>query len=144
MNLLSIKDKISPSQEKTNITHPFTIPNGINKLVVKYEYTPKTVENQENALNAIVNGLKKYDVDVANAQSFLPINNLVTLSFDENGEYRGACHRHPNKQEINIAAQNSTKGIINRPVEAGEWDVMVNVHYVGCDVCYSIEIEGEE
>jgi hypothetical protein len=73
----------------------------------------------------------------------MPVFNLVTLSFDENGEYRGACHRQPNNQTIIIADNNSTPGILNRPIKSGEWDVILNIHYAGCDIDYKIEIDGE-
>ena len=73
----------------------------------------------------------------------MPVKNLVTLSFDENGEYRGACHRQPNEQTVIIAESGSTAGILNRPITAGKWDVMLNVHFAGCDIDYTIEIDGE-
>ena len=144
MNLLSVRSRISPSLDKTNIIHKFTVPQGIKSLVVQYEYNPKTVENKELAGNAIVEGLRKYKVEVADVTSFLPVKNLVTLSFDENGEYRGACHRQPNKQTVVIAEQGSTPGIFNRSVNSGEWQVVLNLHYVGCDIDYIIDIEGVE
>lgn len=144
MEILSINGKINPAESKTNIVHKFTVPKGIKKLVVSYSYSPKEVEDQEVALKEIAYGLRKFNFDVANVSSFLPVRNLVTLSFDENGEYRGACHRHPNEQTILIAEKNSTNGINNSPIKSGEWDVVVNVHYVGCEVEYRIDIEGEE
>lgn len=73
----------------------------------------------------------------------MPVNNLVTLSFDENGRYRGACHRQPNEQTVVISEKGSTPGIVNGSVEAGDWDVMLNIHYIGCTVQYSILITGE-
>ncbi len=144
MNLLSVKSKITPKDDKTNIMHSFEVPDGISKLRVAYEYNPKTVENREIAGNAIISGLKKYGLEVADVNSFLPVHNLVTLSFDENGTYRGACHRQPNKQTVILSEQDSTPGILNRKICSGEWRVVLNVHYAGCDIEYSIEVEGEE
>lgn len=144
MRILSEVGKLYPTDSKTNIVHKFIVPKGVSRLVVRYSYSPKEIEDEEAALKEIAYGLRKFNFNVANTSSFLPVRNLVTLSFDENGEYRGACHRHPNEQTIIIAEKNSTCGINNSPIKAGEWDVVVNVHYVGCEVEYKIDIEGEE
>lgn len=143
MHIFSAEGKVTPAQDKTNIPLAFTVPEGVTKLIVEYQYTPKFVEDQHQAALAITNGLKKYNVDVINASSFLPVPNLVTLSFDENDKYRGACHRQPNEQVVTIANRDSTPGIHNRPVQPGSWQIVLNVHYAGCDINYSININGE-
>jgi hypothetical protein len=143
MVIFSKEGKISNQQDKTNIKLNFNVPQGIECLTVKYSYNPKTVDDTAIANKIISEGIKKYNINFANVEAFLPVKNLVTLSFDENGSYRGACHRQPNEQTIKIAEKNSTAGIINRKIEAGEWDVVLNVHFAGCTINYSIEIEGE-
>lgn len=143
MIIFSKNGKITPADDKTNICLGFNVPDGATKLVVKYSYSPKDVENEDQACEQIYTSMKKYGMNVTNVSSFLPVHNLVTLSFDENGEYRGACHRQPNEQTVVIAENNSTAGIINRPVRAGDWDIVLNVHYAGCDIDYSIEVEVE-
>lgn len=143
MLIFNTSGKITPQQDKTNIVHHFNVDQGVNKLVVKYSYSPKMVEDKDLANSVVAKGMKKYGITFANPERFMPVSNLVTLSFDENGEYRGACHRQPNEQTIVIADKDSTAGIINAPVKAGDWDVVLNVHFVGCDVDYNIEITGE-
>lgn len=143
MLIFSHNGKITPQDDKTNIKHTFSVPKGAKSITVKYAYSPKDVENLSVAGKLISDGMKKYNMDIASISSFLPVHNLVTLSFDENGKYRGACHRQPNEQTVVISSTNSTPGIINRPVENGEWDIVLNVHFAGCDIDYSIEIEAE-
>jgi hypothetical protein len=143
MTFFSKQGKITPQDDKTNIILKFIVPDKTNKITVKYSYSPKQVEDEALASQIIINGMKKYNVDFADKESFMPINNLVTLSFDENGKYRGACHRQPNEQTIIIAESGSTSGILNRPITAGEWDVVLNVHFAGCEIDYNIEIDGE-
>ena len=143
MKIFSRNGKISEKDSKTNIVYSFTVSENTKRLTVNYSYFPKEVENREKALRLIEEGLEKYDEKCEALTDFLPIRNLITLSFDENGRYRGACHRHPNNQTIVISDENSTPGIINRPLEGGEWQVVLNVHYAGCEVDYSIEIEEE-
>lgn len=142
MILLSKTGIITPKQDKTDIALDFKVDENTDIIKIKYSYSPKTVEDRIAAEQAVSSALKKYSADNINACAFLPVNNLVTLSFDENGRYRGACHRQPNVQEITISAKNSTPGIINRPVECGDWRAVLNVHYAGCDIEYKIEIEG--
>jgi hypothetical protein len=143
MEIFSKQGKISKSDDKTNITLNFIVPDNTTKITIKYSYSPKEVEDKSLASKAIIEGMQKYNVDFADKESFMPVFNLVTLSFDENGEYRGACHRQPNNQTIIIADNNSTPGILNRPIKSGEWDVILNIHYAGCDIDYKIEIDGE-
>lgn len=143
MKLFSNSGTITPDQDKTNIALQFNVPHGIKKLKVEYYYAPKEVSDKESSDKLIAVAMKKYGIRFANPEAFLPVKNLVTLSFDEVGEYRGACHRQPNRQTIIISGKNSTPGIINREIKAGSWDVVLNIHFVGCDVNYSIEIDGE-
>jgi hypothetical protein len=143
MIVFSTKGKITADNSKTNIVLPFDVPSGVNRLVVKYSYSPKTVEDKVKAISQITKAMEKYNVDNVNASDFLPVNNLVTLSFDDNGVYRGACHRQANNQEIIISSSNSTAGVINAPINQGQWNVVLNVHYAGCDIDYTIQIEGE-
>ena len=143
MKVLSVKGTVDEKNSKSNICHSFTVSENAKRLVVKYSYSPKEVDNREKALELIAKGLEKYQYQSGNPESFLPINNLLTLSFDENGKYRGACHRHPNEQIIVLSGENSTPGIINKPLESGEWNAVLNVHFAGCEVEYSIEIEEE-
>ena len=134
---------ITAEDDKTNISFAFDVPENVNMLKIKYFYNPKEVENQAQARHLVEEAMHKYGILDYDADSALPVKNLITLSFDENGEYRGACHRQPNRQIITIAEKDSTPGIINRPVQAGKWNVVMNVHYSGCNINYSIEIEGK-
>jgi hypothetical protein len=143
MTIFSNIGKITPLDDKTNIKLDFKVPDGIEKLTIKFSYSPKVIDDKTISNKILNENMKKYSVDFATAESFLPILNFVTLSFDENGEYRGACHRHQNEQVITISSTSSTCGIINRPLKSGDWDVVLNVHFAGCDIDYSIEIDGE-
>ena len=143
MNIFSHKGRITPADDKTNITHTFTVPDGVERLVVRYSYSPKEVEDEDSAMRLVAEGLRRCNTAVVNVSSFLPVKNLITLSFDENGSYRGACHRQPNEQTIIIAETGSTSGINNSPIQAGEWAVVLNVHFAGCDIDYTVDIEGE-
>lgn len=143
MKLLSKNGVIIPSQSRTNIRFDFEVPDGVSALRVEYKYTPKLVQGREKSVEMISRAAKKYGEEINSFDDYLPLSNLVTLSFDDCNGYRGACHRHPNEQSIFISNMNSTPGIINAEVCSGMWSVMLNVHFVGDEVEYSINIEGE-
>ncbi len=141
MIILQTSGKITTQQDKTNITIPFFVDSNIEKIIIDYSYTPKIVENGEKL---VADCLAKYQVQSDNAHQFLPVKNLVTISFDDPDGYRGACHRQANDQQIIIAQSNSTPGVINSPIQSGQWQIMLNVHYVGCDVEYTLTVTGVE
>ena len=145
MILLDAKGKITLHKNKTNLIHRFDVPNGLKALKISFEYSPKTLENREKAIEEVKACLEKYDeVCEGRPADYLPIKNLVTLSLDANGRYIGAAHRQSNKQEHIISADNSSVGFIKTEIEQGEWDIMLNVHSVSCDIDYKIVVEGEE
>ncbi|MDE6111460.1 MAG: hypothetical protein K2F65_06030, partial [Eubacterium sp.] len=92
--------KVFPEQDKTNIPLQFTVPNGIEKLIIDYEYSPKTLEDEEKATELLEKSIEKYlgKEYKAEPKDFMPVKNLITLSLDENGHYRGAAHRQADKQ----------------------------------------------
>lgn len=143
MTIFKKAGKITPADDKTNIKLDFHVPDGISKLTVKYSYSPKTIEDKNLADLAVATGMEKYGVHFANPDEFKPVKNLVTLSFDEKGKYRGACHRQPNDQTVIIGETDSTPGVFNRKIMPGNWDIVLNVHFAGCEIEYNIEIDGE-
>ena len=91
---------VTPEDDKTNIYSEFDVPSGIDKIIIDYSYSPKTVENRADAVSLISAGLEKYlgTDNRENPIDYLPVKNLITLSLDENGKYRGAAHRQDDVQ----------------------------------------------
>jgi len=46
MILLEKTGIVTPKDDKTNIFFDFAVPSGIKKIVIDYNYSPKTVENK--------------------------------------------------------------------------------------------------
>lgn len=137
---------ITPDMDKTNISFEFEVPDGVSKLDIDYLYSPKTVEDESVALNAVSAALEKYlgAENTADPHSFLPVNNLVTLSLDDPEGYRGAAHRQPCEQHIVIGDGCSSPGFSKNAVQGGKWRIMLNVHCCVCNVSYSLKISGGE
>ena len=145
MVILKTKGKITPANDKTNLIHRFEVPEGIVKLVIKYTYSPKILEDREKALEIVKDCYKKYEEQIiVRPADCLPVKNLVTISVDENGSYRGAAHRQSNNQEHIIGRDFASPGFIPGEIKPGDWDIVLNVHSVSCDVDYQILVEGEE
>lgn len=144
MLIFSTKGKITTDNNKTNLIHRFDVPENIKSLTIKYSYSPKTVENREKAVSLVRDCFEKYDETlIGKPADYLPIKNLITLSVDENGIYRGAAHRQANEQTHIISKDFASAGFTKGEIKSGEWDIMLNVHFIGCDVDYIITVEGE-
>ena len=138
--------KVIPEQDKTNIPLQFTVPNGIEKLIIDYDYSPKTLEDEEKANEMLQKSIEKYlgDEYKADPKEFMPVKNLITLSLDENGNYRGAAHRQADKQHHEVSRDFASVGFEKGEITSGEWTLVLNVHCCACEVSYNVRITGEE
>ena len=145
MVIFEMAGKVLPEQDKTNISLEFTVPEGIEKLIIDYGYSPKTLEDGEKAEKLLAESIEKYlgDEYKAEPQDFMPVKNLITLSLDDNGEYRGAAHRQADKQHHEISKEFASPGFIKGEIHSGKWQVVLNVHCCACDVNYQIKVSGE-
>lgn len=144
MLIFSTKGRITTDNDKTNLIHKFDMPSGIKALKIKYCYSPKILDDREKAVSIIRKCFEKYDEKlIGRPADYLPVKNLITLSVDSCGVYRGAAHRQDSTQEHIISSDFSSPGFLKGPVNEGEWDIVLNVHSVSCDVDYTIEIEGK-
>lgn len=144
MVILEKSGVITPDMDKTNIEFEFDVPGGVLVLNIDFAYSPKTLENEKEAVGLISAAFEKYlgRGNGRNPHDFLPVNNLITVSADDPLGYRGAAHRQPNEQHLVIAAENSSPGFLNREMTAGKWRVMLNVHCCVCDIEYDLKISG--
>ena len=146
MIIFETAGKVLPEQDKTNIPLEFTVPEGIEKLMIDYEYSPKILENEEKAEKLLAKSIEKYLGDEYKAEplDFMPVKNLITLSLDDNGEYWGAAHRQADRQHHEISKEYASSGFVKGEIHSGKWQVVLNVHCCACDVNYRIKVAGEE
>lgn len=145
MLIYKTKGKITTANDKTNLTHKFDVPDNMRLLKIKYCYSPKTLEDREKAVMLVRNCFGKYDETIVGRPAdYLPVKNLITISVNANGTYIGAAHRQSNNQEHIISKAFSSPGFIKSDILSGDWDIVLNVHSISCDVDYTIEVEGEK
>ncbi len=137
MVVLSYHKTLSPKDSRTHIRLPFEIKKECATLVITFSYTPKTLTDQEQAIKLIEQGLALCGESIANAKSYLPVNNFVTLSLDSPYGYVGAAHRHSNNQTHTISASYADIGFEKTKIMQGKWCVTLSCHYIaekGVDV----------
>lgn len=143
MLLLEKTGTIAPIQDKTNLFFDFHVPNHIEKLMIDYSYSPKTVEDQQAAISLIKKKMKQYNA-TGSAENYLPVKNLITLSLNDEKGYRGAAHRQADMQHHEISESFADAGFIKGKINGGIWQIALNVHCCACNVHYKLAITGVE
>lgn len=132
MLLLSEEFQVTPENEKTNISFPFTVPEGTASLKITFSYDPKVLEDDERARMLIENNIKKdageYADEYPDWREFLPLKNLITVSLDDTKGYRGCAHRQ-DKDQIHIIREDyASRGFHKGRPEVGQWKAVLNLH----------------
>lgn len=144
MIIFNFEGRINTADDKTNIIHKFNVPENIKALKITYKYSPKLLDGKHAARQAVRDCFDKYgEVLKGDYDNYLPVKNLVTISVDACGRYIGAAHRQANEQEHIIGPDFSSYGFEKTKIISGEWDIVLNVHSVSTQVCYSVLVEGE-
>jgi hypothetical protein len=149
--LLFIEEIVTPSDSKKHIRYPFEVRNGGFPLHIEFSYSPKQETNMEKAKGLIIGGLKKYTLKSLDEleeiwQSYLPLQNLLTLSLDAPEGFRGDGHRPPSHQKIILTETTATEGFFPGKISKGQWLLTLSLHAVVTEECHlTIRIwEGDE
>lgn len=139
MIILEKEVRLTPENQKTNITFPFTLDCSAEKLLITYSYSPKILDDREKSIRLIERWTKD------DTEKYLPLKNLVTLSLDSPDGFRGSAHRHAPEQKHIISESFSSNGFLKTKIKKGDWRISLNVHAVVteyCDCKLKIEVEG--
>src|ERR1700730_10375170 len=112
--LLYVEGELAPTHSKQHRIYPLQIESHLDRLLVDFTYTPKNLDDEIAARNLLQDYLPfYYDQDVhkliENYNQFLPLKNLLTISIDDTVGFRGAAHRHPNEQHIELSENEATQ-----------------------------------
>lgn len=148
MILKKTEIRLEKSDGKTTKHIPFSVAEGVKKLIITYSYSPKILEDKEKSYELIkeniirdggenVEGYKDYE-------QFLPLKNLVTLSLFSPEGFRGAAHRQAESQLHEISEEAASYGFLKGKITKGQWELCLNVHAIVTESCDCIiKIEGE-
>ena len=140
MELLNITSKITPSQDKTHITHRFNIENSPERLIIEFSYSPREIKSDAHALEILKDAFEKYEIKNRKTVDFLPLKNLVTISVDSPQGYAGAAHRGESHQIHEIGENYSSSGFEKCKIQNGEWKIVLSVHCALSEINYSLKI----
>lgn len=143
--ILKKQIRVTPADEKTNITIPFTLSCEAEELHINFSYFPKILDDEERASELIhaclVHDTGEFIDEYSDYSEYLPLKNLITISVDSPLGYRGAAHRHNPKQEHILSENINSAGFTAGKIIAGDWAVMINIHAVVTGYCdISLEI----
>ena len=145
--LLETNLNFTGEDNKTHRYVPFSLAKEYDSLHMFFEYSPKTVEDETFAKQIIEETTRKYlqkeQISANDWRTFLPVNNLLTLSLCRNGKYIGCAHRQPPKQHIIISAEISSCGFIPHSVTSGAWEAIISLHAISTPVVCNLRILGE-
>lgn len=151
MLVLDVKGRVTPEYSKTHLQIPFQLDEDCCRLQLKFEYAPKVLEDRERSLDLLEQSFESYllpeqrEPAITQAERYLPLKNLITLSLDDPLGYRGACHRHDSIQELTLSAGQASPGLMPGPLPAGDWQVTLSIHCIVTDSCdYRLQIWTEK
>ena len=127
-DIIMMRIHIEPTQQGTYFTLPFSVPEGIERLTVRYDYGRR--DNDDLLLE---NG-------VFNARPEINIIDLGLIGPD--GAQVGASGS--DKLEFSVSEAEATPGYRPVPILPGEWSILVGAYKVdaaGADVGYEVTLD---
>ena len=150
MKLLEENYVWTPRNSKTDQTFSFIVPETIEQIKIRFEYSPGKEEDPAVCLPPVRDALNRYydnyprDLQPMQEEKFIPIKNLITLSLDKDGVYLGNAHRWAPQQEHLISVQKASLGFVPPAILAGKWNGMLHLHEVLSGTCTGhLLVEGE-
>ena len=150
--LLRVEGKVTPQCSRSHITYTFYLPQGSSKISIHFNYEPKCLDDRQAAQKIICKELEHYIPEEDqqqykdNWEAFLPLNNLITLSFDDASGFRGCAHRHDHDQLFIISEFDASPGLNPGIIASGHFKITLSIHTVVTDsCCYRLNVwEGDE
>ncbi|TVY10926.1 hypothetical protein [Paenibacillus cremeus] len=139
--LLQAVGIVTPSCSKSHITYTIHLNHPVRELHIEFAYAPKDLADEAKAKQLIDEALGSYIQPEhlasykENWRSYLPLKNLLTLSFDDENGFRGAGHRHDPVQHLIISEEEASPGLIPGVFPRGQLRIMINLHCVVTEEC---------
>jgi hypothetical protein len=145
--LFEIDSTITPSSNKSQIVHMMYLPKVYKKICVEFSYEPKLLEDRDKSRDIIQEALSRYVLEEElqykreHWEENYPLQNLITLSFDDAEGFRGAAHRHNPRQLLIISEGFASPGLMPGIIPEGMFKVTLSVHALVTEKCsYSIKV----
>ncbi len=154
--LLDIENEVTPADARSHLRYDFKLDRPCAGLWVRFEYSPKILEERKLATELIKRSIERYveperqKLTLERAEHFLPLRNLITVSIDDSRGYRGACHRHDQEQELYLSEREASPGLTIGTISEGTWTVTLSLHAIVTERCtyrlkvWAAGVEAEE
>ncbi|WP_179031113.1 hypothetical protein [Paenibacillus kribbensis] len=148
--LLYVEGTVDRSCTQSHITYSFHISQSADIIRIQFSYTPKLLEDQEQARSMIEASMSRYGYDEPGYaedawKKYAPLQNLLTLSVDDPVRHRGNAHRPEMQQEHRLGPSAASPGFVAGDNPAGMWRITVSLHAVVTEtLAYSIQVWGED
>ncbi|UUZ79108.1 hypothetical protein LJK88_28245 [Paenibacillus sp. P26] len=92
---LDIKGQVTPACSRSHISYSFHLEEPVSRLIIRFSYSPKRLEDEEQSQRLIMQSIDKYTAaehrEYAKAKwtAYLPLQNLITVSMDDPERHRG-------------------------------------------------------
>jgi hypothetical protein len=145
--LYAIGGIASPHSARSHAALMFHVPAGLERLVVKFNYSPEELTDEHQIRNLARQALVSHpeDEDIARYLNDHRIryHNLLTLSFDDPQRHRGAAHQFDRNQSLVLSEQEASPGLLRGSIPAGMWKAVISFHAVNTDKCeFDLQIWG--
>ncbi|TDF92307.1 hypothetical protein [Paenibacillus piri] len=141
MTLLQAEGAVTPSCSKSHITYTLHLHRDCRELHVEFAYEPKRLDDEAKSEALIRDALKRFvpaeqDRSPAdNWKDYMPLQNLLTLSIDDETGFRGAGHRHDPVQHLTVTPEQASPGLVPGIFPRGQLRIMISIHCVVTEQC---------
>ncbi|MFC4601417.1 hypothetical protein [Cohnella hongkongensis] len=149
--LLNIENEVTPADSRSHLRYHFKLDRPCPGLRVRFEYSPKILEERKLAIELIQRSIERYVEPerqkpmLERAEQYAPLRNLITVSIDDSRGHRGACHRHDPVQELYLSEREASPGLKRGTIPAGTWTVTLSLHSIVTERCaYRLKVWAAE
>lgn len=140
---------LAPQDTARTVRIPFRLDKPVKMLEIRFCYSPKKLGDREESRRLILAGFQRYGMPAEEGgwERFLPLTNLVTVRLDGPDGFVGCAHRPAPEQVHLISAEKASPGFLPCPLQAGHWQLSLQVHAVNTPECFCrvrVEAEGGE
>ena len=141
----------TPADSSQDVPFSFDCPDSVREIRLHFIFSPGLEIADEICRPQVEKALTRYydcyprDLQPMDAQKFLPVKNLITLSLDKDGRYLGNAHRWAPDQAHILTETQTSLGFTPPDRLPGHWAGMLHLHEVISPACHGkLRIEGRE
>lgn len=148
MEVFSKQITLTNKDTKTNVAFPFVLDREYAELIIHFEYDP-AFSSDETARKQVQEAIDQYVLEeespeAFNVNTYLPVENLITVSLSKNGQYLGGHHNKAKSQTIRINKEKAGLGFWPAKIDTADWEVQLNCHCIASkelDVSLTVEVK---